>query len=801
MTIGLWVDFRAALRSLRKAPSFTLFAGLCLALGIGAVTSIFTVVDAFVLRPLPFERPRELMNIWSTAGSSELRYFVAAPSFTRLQEMAVGLDVAGAMPVEINLSRQGGDPTSVSAFYATANLSAVMGIKPLAGRWFSAREERQEEKVCLLSEGLWRGQLGGRAEVVGQPILLNGVEYAVLGIVPARLRFPDGADLWLPVTRQVRLGRLGLMAVGRLREGSSIGQAREEVHAIAQRLRELDPILNRSNSLELGDLGWTLQDQLYPTLFAMLAGVGFLLLIACANVGALLATRLRTRLSGIALQAALGASRPRLLRRLLLENGLLAAAAAAVGIGLSRMAVPALMALSPARLPSYQEIGLDQRVLLFAIGVTALTLLLFAAVPVLAVCSRDAARLLATHGRSAAGRIRRPQKLLVVADVALALLLVSGAGLMARNMAALQKTSVGFATDNLTTITVVGSDAWTSTRGGRVAFFKEVTQSIAALPGIQSVGATHSLPIGDVQYWLSFVLEDRPPPAPDAPELGIFQIVTPGFFETLRLPLLEGRIILPSDQEGRLNVIVVSRALADRYWPGGNPIGKLLRPARSKPGDPWWTIVGVVGDARDRGLGQAVGPSLYFPHAQFDRAYASRMRLLIRWGDAAGPSEASIRQAIRSVDPNTILLEPSSMEEILGGSITRERFAGVLSSIFAALALLLAGAGIFGVVSYGVSCRRPELGLRLALGASGNRLKRLTIADALVPVVGGLLLGLASTLACGELLAPQLSSVNPRDPWTLAASMLVLAAAALLAAYIPARKSASLDPALILKGD
>ncbi|HSR68339.1 MAG TPA: ADOP family duplicated permease [Acidobacteriota bacterium] len=799
MLNGISSDLRASLRSLGQSPSFTVFAGLCLALGIGAAASVFTVFDAFVLRPLPFERPERLAGIWLTIESSDLQYFLKGTYLEELERQATQLEVAAAQPLDLNVSRGGGEMVRVEGAYASAPFFRVLGVRPLRGRFFTVEEEEREASVCLISEELWRGQWGGEEDMVGRSLLLSGREYEVAGIVPANRAYPSGTDIYIPMTRQVRQGRLGMFGIGRLKPGVTYQQARQELQAVARYMREKDPQANRERGIDLEPLNTNLSSNVRPTLYALLAGVGFLLAIACANVASLVLVRVRRQRPEIALRTALGASRARVLRRMLLENGVLTLAAGAVGVALAYASVPLAMTLSPVPLPDFKSVSVDLRVLAFSGAVTVLSLLLSSLVPALSAASRNAADSLRQADRGSSGGLRRRHKLLLTLDGALALLLITGAGMTARNFAALQSTWPGFDPANLVQMRVTASDAWAGTHQGRADFIVQVEESLAALPSVEDAGATHATPFTDAQYWMSFVLRDQPPEREGEGELAIFYIVTPGYFKTLGLPLVQGRPIQASDRQDSMAAVVVSQSLAQRYWPGESALGKQIKPLRAAD-DSWWTVVGVVADQRDRGLGEPEGPSFFVPHRQFERSYAASMNQLLRLRPGAtGAIGESARKAVRSVDPQAVIYEMQSMEEILDESLSRERFSAVLSALFAALALILAAAGVYGVVSYGVVQRRPEMGIRLTFGARASDLRRMVVKDAMLPLLLGLGLGAAGALLLAGLLEEQLQAVQPHDPLTLMWAAAVLAAVSLLASYLPARRASRLDPVRTLR--
>lgn len=799
MLNGLRSDLAAAVRSLFKNPSYTVFAVICLALGMGATTAVFSVVNAFLLRPLPFEDPSRLINIWMTAkGTEQNRYFVDAQMFTELQDLTQGFEVAGVQPVDLNLSLEA-EPRRVQGYYATSNFFDLLGVPLLQGRSFSSEEERREEKVCVVSEEFWRGQMGSRPDLLQSKMLLGGVEHRVVGIA-RRGSFPEQSHIWIPVTQAVRQGRYGFTVIGRMGPGTSLSAVNQQLKRLTDYFRKKDPVSNAVRGLAAGDLNGTINQRgLDENLWALLGVVGFLLAIACANLAALLLVRLHNQRPELAVRSALGAGRSRLLRRILIESSLLALLGALLGVGLAYAVTPALVAMSPAELPRFRELGVDGRVLGFAAALTIATLLCFSILPAWRAARADPSVDLGRGGRGRVGSLSFFQRLLAVADVGLALVLLAGAGLMLTSFWRLSATSAGFDPKGLYRVRLVTPASWAQTHQGRTAFIREVEERLTALPGVEEAGSSHSFPIGGIQYWLGFLLEDRPQQTIADAEMGLFQIVTPGFFNVMQMHPLRGRLLKRTDVNAPRRVAVVSEAFAEQYWPGGDPLGKRMRQARSHDKNAWWTIVGVVPDQKDRGLAEGIGPSIYFAEQLREPGFTPNADLFVRTKPGFEGTAAAIRQGIRSVDPDALLYDMAPMTEVMAETLQQERFSAVLTTILAGLALTLAGAGVYGVISYGISRRRGELGVRMAFGARGSDLTRLVVGQSLKGVLAGIAAGNLAALGLGRLIASQLYQTQPNDPLMLAAASALILATAFAASYLPARRTSKLDPTEALR--
>ena len=541
---------------------------------------------------------------------------------------------------------------------------------------FTSQEALQEEPVVLISETLWKLEYGGDPGVVGQTVRLSGREYVLAGVIPAGLAFPDQIQAWLPITRAVRRGRLGIAAIGRLEPGVTRDEAQAEFNSIAEYLQDWNPLSNRDRGLGLAPLASIISESVEPALKAMLAGVVLLLAISCANVASLLLVRLYRRTPELALFAALGAGRRQIFRRLLLESSLLAALGGVTGLAIAQISVPLLLRISPAALPQFMVMQVDWRVVAVTTGIMLLTLAAFAGLPLWWAVRQPSVRLLRSAGRGSTRGIRRFQSGLVIVDAALALVLLASSLVLIQNLNEVTKTHPGFVVEDLYALRVKASGTWASAHEKRVQFQAKLKEEIESLVGIESVSATHGLTLGGIQYWINLRFKARP--ELDGVQLAIFQLITPGFFQTLRAEVQKGRTFLPSDRKGTQQVTVVSEAFAAHFWSGVDPLGKQIKRARAEPDSPWWTVVGVVGDQRDRGLGQAIGPSLYFPQSQFERAFTAEMQLLIRTQPGIDQLARQVSQAIRRVDKQALLFELEPLAETLGETLRAERFLAVI---------------------------------------------------------------------------------------------------------------------------
>ena len=797
-------DARYALRAMRKNPGFALVVIVTLGLGIGANTAIFSVVDAVLLRPLPYPEADRIVQVWHTppqeAFPGRKTFSVSPANYLDWRDQSRSFESLAAFADE-QVSYSGGDrPELILGARVMPELFAVLRARPMLGRTFNPDEiVPGNDKVVLVSHRFWQTHLGGDPGVVGQSVRLSGESYTIAGVMPPRFQFPARTEMWLPLAwsdeeRSTR-GIHDYWVVGRLAPGASLAGAQAEMTAISRRLEEAYPADDKGWGALLVPLREQTVGEVEPALLVLLVAVSFVLLISCANVANLVLARTLARKREIALRAALGASRGRIVRQILAENLVLALIGGGLGLLVGTFGLDAIRGLVGEKLPRAAEIAVDGRVLLFTFVLSIVTGLLAALVPALRLTHVDLADSL-KQGLGKAGSDtggNRTRGGLVVAEVALSLILLVGAGLMLRTLALLRGVNPGFDTRGVLTMHLALSDLKYDAEPAQIAFYERALERIRALPGVAAAGAVSDLPTtgGSTQ---PFAIEGRPQvQMSDQPEVAV-RVATPGYFETLRIPLLRGRPLRPSDAAGQPHATVISESMARQFWPGEDAVGKRLT-LTFRPDAPW-DVVGIVGDVKLNGLAAtAPTPVLYVPHAQRPRHW---MALVIR-----APRPASLAPAvaavIRGLDPELPLVDAMTLETLLDDSLAQQRLAMVLLSVFAGFALLLAAIGIYSVLSYAVRRRMQEIGIRVALGARPWDVLWLVIGHGLRLTAAGLVLGGAGALALSHLIAGLLFGVAPTDPTTFGAVAALLLAIALLACYLPARRAVRVDPMVSMR--
>jgi len=806
-------DLRYSLRRLAASPGFTALAGLTLALGIGANSALWSVVSGVLLAPLPLPEPGRLVVIWETRRDQ--RGSATAPDFLDWQRQARAFSGFGATTsTSVNLTGRG-EPERLPAARVSAGWFPTLGVRPKLGRGFTAEEDREGgPRAVLLSDGLWRRRFGADPGIVGRTVEANGLASMVVGVMPATAVLPRSAEraeeLWLPLalTRGEieSTGSHFLTVVGRLAPGTSTTAAAAEMRGIAAGISRLRPQSNTGLSVALVDLKDALVGEVKMPLLLLLGAVGFVLLIACANVANLLLARSAARQREIAVRAALGAGRGRLVRQLLTESLALAVAGGAAGLLLAAWSSDLLRTLLPANLPRRAAIGIDGRVLAFTLALTLLTGLLFGVAPSLAATRRDLQAALAEASRGSAGPGRqRLWGALVVAEVALAVVLLAGSGLLLRSFFTLTQVDPGFDGRGLLTLRVAAPSARYGTPESAVALYDQLLSRVQALPGVRSATAISDLPLADGGESLSIFFLGRPTPrVEDVPSV-FARLVSPAALGTFGIPLLRGRDLTPADRQGALRVGLVNSTAARRFWPGEDPLGKQIT---LDDGDPRpLTVVGIAGDVRHFGLGSATRPELYFPYAQapalqwtwLERSMTLVVRVAGEGEAAAAGLSAGVRGAVAAVDRDLPVYRVATMGEVRARSLAGERVYMLLLSLFAALALLLAAVGVYGVIAFAVTRRTREIGIRIALGAREGRVLGLVLGQGMAPVAAGAVLGLAAAAGLTRLLSRLLYGVAPVDPGTFAAAALLLAGVAFAASWLPARRAARIDPVVALR--
>jgi predicted permease len=801
--IERWTELRQdlvyAFRQMGKAPVFTLIAVLTLALGIGATTAIFSVLDAVVLRPLPYPEPDRLMRIWESNPQTD-QFSVSDPNFLDWRKESRSFADLAAIRFTTPSLTGDGEPVRLTAAAVTASLFPVFGVKPALGRTFLPEEDRPggATQVAVLSHPLWQSRFGGDPAILGRTLRLEGRSYTVIGVMPAGFAFPDWAELWLPLAPDASADRTDkwLDVVGRLKPGIPVEQARADLDVVARRLAERHPDSNRDWGAHIIPFTeWLVGPQVTQTVLVLFSGVGLLLLMACVNVSNLLLARATVRGREMGLRSALGAGRARLIRQLLTESVLLAGCGAAAGLGVAYASVRLLRAFGPDDVPRLDQVSLDGRVLAFTLATALVTGLLFGLAPALQASRADLYALLQQGGRAAMSAGRRLRDALVVGELAMAMMLLIGAGLMIGSFLRLQRADSGFEMDGVLTVQLELPEKeypWER----RHLFFSEVQERVAALPGVRATGATNTAPFGSFQPTITFSVEGREPQGEEGFLSADWRSVTPGFFHALGIPLRRGRLFTGADREGTPDVVVITQTTADRLWPGEDPIGRRIRWGGLDGGA--LTIVGVVGDVRDLDIAQEPRQILFLPYQQLPWP---QMTLLIKTDGPQAGLAAAIRREIRAVDGDLPIPEVQPLRQSLSNAVATPRFRMFLFGIFAAVALVLATTGVYGVMMFAVAQRTREIGVRLALGARPWSVVGLVLRRGLLLTLLGIALGWTGAFALTRFLASLLYGTAPTDAATFAAVALLLAGVATVAGYLPARRAAAIDPRLAFSAD
>jgi putative ABC transport system permease protein len=802
----LWQDLRYGARMLLKKPGFTLIAVITLALGIGANTAIFSVVNAVILRPLPFYEPERLAMLWGTSTRASEQQPASFDDFYDFQRQAHTFSgLAAASPQWSFVLAGGGEPEQLFGQYISSHLCALLGAQPMLGRAFLPEEDRAGgARVALLSHQLWQRYYAADPNIVGKTINLDGRSTTVVGVMPPGFQFLEAAELWLPLAqnpfltrgRAVRL----LNVIGRLKPGVTLQQASAEMTTTTRNLATQYPDTNAGNGMRLVPVHEQVTGKVRLALLLMFGAVGLVLLIACANVANLLLVRAAARRREIAVRAALGAGRARLLRQLLTESVLLSLLGGALGMLLAVWGIDALMTLNPLKLPRYNPIGVDSTVLGFTLLAALLTGVLFGLAPAWQVSKLDLQSALKDGGRTAAeAGARRVSDWLIVAEMALALVLLIGAGLLIRSFVQLLQVNPGFNTERVLTMQVLLPQTAYAQPQQRGNFYQQLETRLKALPGVSAVGAATRVPLLNAlnNVTSTIDIEGRPLPPGQRPEID-FRRASKDYFQTLGIPLLKGRTLTETDVANSTGAVVINEALAKRFWPGEDALGKRLRTGTSNDQAPWQTVVGVVGNVRHLAMELEPRPEIYYhlsSNPPFGPVY------VIRTTSDPQSVIAAVRAQVRELDRNLPIANINTMEQLVAQSVAQRRFAMLLFGIFAALALVLAGVGIYGIVSYSVTQRTQELGVRMALGAQSGDVLRLVLGQGMKLALLGVSIGLALALGLTRLLQTLLFGVRATDPLTFALIALLLLLVALLACYLPARRATLVDPLVALRSE
>jgi len=803
-------DARYAMRMLRKNPGFTAVAVLTLALGIGANTAIFSVVYAVLLKPLPYAQPNQLFNVFevqSQAGVKGTGWSYANFAEVREQNHAF-IDMAGSQQHQLTLTGTG-EPSVVNTSVITPELFSLFGARPLMGRVFFSEDGKPgAPAVVILSENLWRGSFGADPNIIGSSINLDKRTFTVVGIMPAAFRFPavsQSEQVWIPLVQDPlfsswmdRRGGHWLQVTGRLKPGVSMTQVQAELDAISARLGKEFPAENDGWGIRMVPLQQMIVGKVKSALLVLLGAVGLVLLIACANIANLLLTRATSRAREIAVRTTLGAGRARIVRQLLSETAVLGLLGGLAGIALAYLGVQGLSALLPPDLPRVNAVRVDNLVLGFALLLSAVASCVFGLAPALfAANSNLQSSLREGGGRSGESRNRRrTRSFLAAGEIALAMVLLVAAGLLLRSFSKLMSVSPGFDVQHVIQADISLPRFQYSTPQQWAAFSDELLARIQAQPGLQNSAVAVPRPIGDGFVNLGFDIVGSPASSASASRTANYVSVSPGYFRVMAIPLLAGRLFNLHDVMSAPRVALISEALARLYFPNQIPLGKQLTFGFPPDSGAAREIVGIVGNVRDVALGQDPGPMMYVPYAQSPFWGAN---LVVKSTLSPSSVATAIRQEVQKIDKDLPVTEVAKMPDVIDASVAQPRFRTLLLGVFAVMALLLAATGIFGVISYSVSRRTNEIGIRVALGASRNTIFRMVLRETLVLTIVGMAVGIPCTLVASRLLGHMLFEVSPNDPATLAVVTAGLAAVAALAGYIPARRAMRVDPMAALR--
>jgi len=805
----LWKNLSYSVRMLLKRPSLTVVAIIAMGLGIGANTAIFSVVNTVLLRPLPYQQPQQLVTLATEQRDQALdgRGTFSVPDLLDLQSRTSTLEAVASVQRSGTMVTEGGEPERLIGAVVNADYFQVFKVNPVLGRVFTRDEDKPGgPSVIVISYGLWQRRYGGDRNIIGREVDLGG-KTTVIGVLPAGFEFPisdDKQDYWEPMmsaafltqqTRETRDDRF-LGVVGRMKPGVTLEQTKAELDVLSRQIEQQYPKTNTNIVFTAGSMHEDLTRDYRPALLVMFGAVGLVLLIACANVANLLLARVAARQKEVAIRTALGASRSRIVVQFLTESLLLSFAGGAVGLLLASWGVSMLVAYGPADVPRLQEVGLDRYVLGFTFGATVLTGLLFGFAPALQAAKPNPNNTLKDSGRgpSQTGRSRM-RSALIVSEVALSLMLLVGAALLINSFVRLLKTDAGFNTSGVLALDVPLSRTRYPKSEQQAAAFQQLLERMKTVPGVRDVALTSNVPLTDFDIELSFNIEGRPPYKPGEELVADYTVASANYFRAMNIPLHSGRVLADSDTKGTPEVLVVSDAFVKRFFPGEDPIGRQL--VFDGPDRTPREIVGVVGDVKRKGLDANVQPEVYVSYLQRpDR----RLNVLLKT-DLADANQLiqPARATLKAFDSNQIIWRTQTLDQLLSTSVAPRRFNMMLLGIFAAVALLLAAVGLYGVMSYSVSWRTHEIGIRMALGAKRADVLRLVVRQGMTMALLGLAIGLVGAFSLSRVLRGLLYGVSSNDPFTFAIVSVVLLAVALFACLLPARRATRVDPLVALR--
>jgi len=809
-------DFRLALRQFRKNPGFTAVAIVTLALGIGANTAIFSVVNAVLLRPLPFQDPDRLVRVWHTPPAKSFpgidKFSVSAANYLDWKRDNHVFEQMGIFSGRLLTLTGVAQPQQVTACTVGGGFFETLGVPPMLGRVFAPEEDQPgRTNVVVLSYRFWQEHFGANHDIVGHTVTMDGQNFQIAGVMPESFRFPEFAQLWTPMgwtdkERAVR-GEHHSVVIARLKPGVDLKQAQAEMNTISSRLEQLYPVDDKGWGAVVVPLQQDMVNDVRPALLVLLGAVGFVLLIACANVANLSLARAFSRQKEIAIRAALGASSGHVVRQILTESITLAVIGGVLGLAVAHFGERFVLAFLANQLPGSVVAGLDWKILAFTAGLSVLTGVLAGVLPALRLAKSDVNQALKQGlGRTDANSgSHGTRSVLVVAEVALSLVLLIGAGLMIRSLHQLQSVAPGFESHGVLTMTAAISQTKFTEPQQEIQFLDQVLQHVRALPGVESAGVADDVPLDNDGSHQPIQVEGQPVvPMAEQPEVDV-RVISRGYMQSMRTPILRGRDFNDQDIAGRPATVLVSQSMAERFWPGEDPIGKRLTLTFS-PGQVR-EVVGVVGDVKLDSLDQTrPSTTIYVPLGQLSKPpeldfRSFPMAVVVRSTTSPSSMVSAVTNAVHEVDRNMPIRDILTMDDLVANSLSQPRLNMFLLGIFAALAVLLAGIGIYSVLSYSVKQRVPEIGIRLALGARVTDVLRLVVIEGMKPALLGVAIGIAGALALGRVVASLVFQVKPSDPLTFAGVVALLGMIALSACLIPAYRASRVDPVVALRNE
>jgi putative ABC transport system permease protein len=804
-------DLRYGFRMLGKSPGSTVIAMVALALGIGATSSIFSVVNAVLVRPLPYHDSSRLAVIWETKLSKGIRQEkVSPPNYRDWLEQQRVFDMIAALREQPSVLAGSQLPERVETALISPRLFESLGVKATLGRTFFAEEDQAgRNRVTVMSYGLWQRRFGGDSGILGKNIVVDGNNFTIIGIMPRDFRMLDTAsELWMPYTLDEKeLSQRGfhtLMVIGHLKPGATLDLAVSEMRSIAGRIEQQYPDTNAGWSANIIPLREQMVGDIGPTLWTLLGAVLFVLLIACANVASLLLARAGSRDREIALRLALGAKPARLLRQLLTESVLLALAGGLLGLALAAGSISVLQKFGPSNLPRLAEINIDWRVLAFTLVVSVATGVVFGLAPALLILRGDLNSVLKTGSRGNTGSHSRARwrNALVVSEIASCVVLLAGAGLLIRSFTRLENVNPGFRPDHVLTMQIALPE--TRYSGQKIGlFYQQLVERLHALAGAQYAGIARNLPLSGADASLNFVIENRPVESSAEQSRAKYRAASADYFAALGIPLVRGRYFDRTDGEKTPGIVIINNTMARRFWPGEDPVGKRMKAGFN--GSQWCTIVGIVGDVKHTGLDAETNAEMYYHYLQIPPELMGfvegTMTLVLHTQAEPNSMVAAVRGEVQKLDADLAVFNVKSMQEMVGGSLAQPRFRTLLLGVFAGVALILAATGLYGVIAYAVTQRTNELGVRMALGAQKSDVLKLVVGEGAQLAGIGIGIGLLVALPLMRIISRLLFGVNAADPVTFGATALLIILVTVAASYLPALRAIKVDPVVALRSE